>query len=355
MPWASSPGDARTLSDRVLSRVDQAPERGTVVVLGPTSGPDYAEALKAALTHPQREGVALVIVSFASSDMVAENLPSDLAAHAVQVVVVDNWSSGAERANARQLADANGWLLVEPTANLGFGEGVNAGVLAAAQLGYREFVTLNPDAVCTATTIVDLGRATAERPLALISPVVLRPDGTSFFTGSTIDVSRGRIRSGWIDGDADPVWKNWLSGACLAFSGGCFAALEGFAPEYFLYWEDVDLSRRAADLGMELVLRRDLSVGHDEGGTHGTTQGSGKSSLYYYYNTRNRLVFCAALAPQARGGWLATTPVESYRIWRRGGRRQLLTQPGGVWAALRGTVAGLRLALKRQRRVDIEV
>ena len=35
---------------------------------------------------------------------------------------------------------------------------------------------------------------------------------------------------------------NWLSGACLAFSATAFDRLGGFGEDFFLYWEDVDIS-----------------------------------------------------------------------------------------------------------------
>nr|WP_269779365.1 glycosyltransferase [Propioniciclava soli] len=122
------------------------------------------------------------------------------------------------------------------------------------------------------------------------------------------------------------------------------------AEDYFLYWEDVDFSRRAADAGFSLVLRSDLEVVHDEGGTHGVQPSRAKSPLYYFYNTRNRLLFGARVAPAARLTFLAATPAESRRIFLRGGRRQLLTQPAGLASALRGSAAGVAAVVRARQR-----
>lgn len=305
----------------------------------------YGEQLRAALNSAAANpaSTALVIVNYGSSQLIAQNVPTGLESEGVQVVVVDNFSSSPERDAITNLAAARGWELVAQE-NLGFGEGINAGVLRGAELGARSFVTLNPDAAATVQVIGALADALEEQPRTLLSPLVVASDGRPFFRGSTINLRTGRIRTGWVDGDGDPDWKNWISGACVAFTGATFAELDGYAAGYFLYWEDLDLSRRAANRGITLRLRLDLKVVHDEGGTHTAAASSGKSPLYYYYNTRNRLLFASRLVgPQERRAWLLNTPKESYRIWRRGGRRQALTEPKGVLAAIRGTIAGLRL------------
>ena len=50
--------------------------------------------------------------------------------------------------------------------------------------------------------------------------------------------------------------------------------LGGFDDEYFLYWEDVDLSYRCTRAGGALLVRQDLEVLHDVGGTQEPTAGS---------------------------------------------------------------------------------
>ncbi|MGO1488736.1 MAG: glycosyltransferase family 2 protein [Arachnia sp.] len=312
----------------------------------PLNGPIFAARLQTALRKSKADSefdLGIVVVNYGSSALLKENLPSSLTKDsAAQIVVVDNLSSGLERSKMRALAVARGWAMVEPDGNLGFGDGVNAGVLRAAQMGCGTFLTLNPDACAEAHVLEALAETARRQPKALVSPMIVDSDGKSRFRGSTVSMRTGRMRSGWVPCDADPEWKNWLTGACLAFSGEAFVRLGGFAAGYFLYWEDVDLSRRAANLGMTLVLRDDLLVVHDEGGTHTEPGSRSRSPLYYYYNTRNRLVFGARLAPRAnRAAWLLATPRESIMIWLRGGRKQLFTEPAGAVEAVRGSLDGL--------------
>lgn len=114
-----------------------------------------------------------------------------------------------------------------------------------------------------------------------------------------------------------------------------------------MYWEDVDISRRAEDLGLRLELRSDLVVVHDEGGTQGTRSSRAKSPLYYRFNIRNRMLFGRRfLRGRDWTRWVLASPRQSLLIWMRGGRRQALTDPRGVAAALRGLVQGMTYALR---------
>ena len=320
--------------------------RGDGTALHPLNGPRFAshlrEAMDASADAPD-EDLGIVVVNYGSSELLRSNIPSELGEEAAaRIIVVDNFSGKPERQRLRDLALERGWSLIEPDDNLGFGDGVNAGVLRGAELGCRTFITLNPDAFAKPDVLKALAETARNEPDALISPFIVDSNGTQRFRGSTVSMRTGRIRTGWVTLDDDPEWKNWLTGACLAFSGAAFARLGGFADGYFLYWEDVDLSRRAANLGMDLVLRHDLRIIHDEGGTHTTPGTRSMSELYYYYNARNRLVFGARMAPKgSRVAWLLSTPRESMMIWLRGGRRQFLTQPGGIVATVRGSLKGI--------------
>ncbi len=290
-----------------------------------------------------QDDLGIIVVNYGSAGLLDVNLPPDLAAAAcARVVIVDNHSSNAELDRVRRLAEQRGWELVELPVNVGFGAGVNAGVLRAAELGCRAFVALNPDARAEPAVLRALGAEVRRDPRQLVSPLVLRSDGQPFFRGSTVSLRSGRIRAGWVE-SGDPEWRSWLSGACLTFSAEAFAELDGFAPEYFLYWEDVDLSVRAGNRGLRLRVRDDLQVVHDEGGTQERAAASqAKSPTYYYFNTRNRLVFGSRHGVRGgRLGWLVSTPGESTRIWLRGGRRQAIRQPQGIVAAVSGTLSGL--------------
>ncbi|MGP9845415.1 glycosyltransferase family 2 protein [Brachybacterium sp. 107] len=285
---------------------------------------------------------AVIIVNYGDPALVAANIGADVDADEnALVVVVDNYSTDNARAQAQDLCRDRGWAFVA-SPNDGFGAGVNRGVAAARAHGHTALITLNPDAVASADVLRELGRHVTDDPLALVSPFMDSGDGRPHFRGARVNRRTGQMRSGWSEGDQDSEWANWLSGACLAFSAQAFEALGGFSEDFFLYWEDVDISRRAAEQGMQLEIRPDLLVVHDEGGTQDAGSARTKSPAYYRYNIRNRMLFGRR---HVRGRdwarWVLASPRQSALIWMRGGRKQAFTEPRGLLAAARGFLDGL--------------
>ncbi|MFL0457503.1 glycosyltransferase family 2 protein [Brachybacterium paraconglomeratum] len=290
---------------------------------------------------------AVIIVNYGDPALVAGNVGADVDADdGALVVLVDNFHSAATRRDAAALCEERGWLLVT-SRNDGFGAGVNRGVEAARDRGHRTFITVNPDASASAEVLRELARHVADAPMTLVSPFMDSGDGRPHFRGARMHRRTGQMRSGWAADAEEPEWVNWLSGACLAFSAQAMELLGGFDEDYFLYWEDVDISRRAADLGMRLELRPDLRIVHDEGGTQ-TSSARTKSPTYYFYNIRNRMLFGRRnLRGREWARWVMASPRQSALIWMQGGRKQAFSEPEGLLAACRGFLAGLTQIFRR--------
>ncbi|MGY1727481.1 glycosyltransferase [Geodermatophilus sp. SYSU D01062] len=291
--------------------------------------------------------LGVVVVNYASSALLRRNLAAAGALGPdVRVVVVDNASTAGERAAVGLLAAERGWELVALPDNRGFGVASNAGIARARELGATTFCLLNPDASVSAQVLDELRRATLADPLTMLTPRIVDSGGRTVFAGSSLGLRDGRTGArGGTAVSTGPV-EEWLTGACLALSAELVDRTGGFAEDYFLYWEDVDLSHRVLAVGGRLAVRTDLVAVHDEGGTQGRQHGRAKSPLYYRYNARNRLAFGAAHLSRADLlRWVVRTPAASWEILLRGGRRQLLHSPRPAWAVLRGTLEGLRIAL----------
>lgn len=300
------------------------------------------------MTGASAAACAVIIVNFGDPSLVAGNIGPEVDADAdTLVVLVDNFHSPGARADAELLCRERGWLFVA-SANDGFGAGVNRGVAAARRRGHHAFVTVNPDAVAPMHVLRELALQVTDDPLTLVSPFMDTAGGRPHFRGMQMHRRTGQMRSGWSDDDEDPDWANWLSGACLAFSALAVDRLGGFAEDFFLYWEDVDVSRRARALGLRLEIRPDLLVVHDEGGTQEVVSARTKSATYYFFNIRNRMLFGRRhLRGRDWGRWILAAPRQSALIWMRGGRRQALTEPRGLLAAIRGFFAGSTQVLRR--------
>jgi N-acetylglucosaminyl-diphospho-decaprenol L-rhamnosyltransferase len=288
--------------------------------------------------------VGVVVVNFGYPTLLEQNLvPLARHLHGDQVVIVDNFAGLAQRAATTALARRQGWGLIAPGLNLGFGAGINAGLRHLIGLGFQRLLLLNPDATIDEAGVRTLAEGVAADPGSLQCPRIHRANGTAWFTGGTVDVRAGRTRADAGSDGAAP--HGWLTGACLMVHASLWQWLGGFDERYFLYWEDVDLSWRCAQAGGTLVVRDDVTVVHDVGGTQDSP---GKSPVYVYFNIRNRMLFAAAHVNRRQLlHWLLLSPGYAVDVLQRGGRRDLLRHAGPLLlAALRGSAAALAITVR---------
>ena len=291
------------------------------------------------------DSLAVVVVNYGSSWLLERNLVPIGRETGARVVVVDNFVDDAERARVVELAAREGWSTVLPEGNTGFGGGMNLGVARARADGSTRYLLLNPDASIGLADVSTMLRRSVAAPFALLSPRVLRPDGSVWFDGADLYLHDGRIRSPRRRQSLAPErWEPWLSGACLMVTDLLWQTVGGFDESYFLYWEDVDLSHRVLASGGTLELCADATAVHDEGGTQ-ASHGVAKSSTYYFYNIRNRMTFA-----------VRNLPADDVRRWRRlilpiarevllqGGRRQFAQSLDPWVAGARGVMAARRAA-----------
>lgn len=304
---------------------------------------------------PTIDGLAVIVVNYGSSHLLGENLrPLATVIARDRVVIVDNFSSGEERAAITRLAEGR-WSTVLVRSNLGFGGGMNAGIAHARSLGATTFLLLNPDATIDADSVRALHRHVIDNPFTMVAPRILRPDGSTWFAGSDLYLEDGRIRSTRRRSERPGARsESWLSGACLMMSGELLERVGGFTDKYFLYWEDVDLSYRVVHAGGTLEVRSEAVALHAEGGTQGSghhAAGQAKSAVYYYYNIRNRLLFASENldSPRLRDWMRSTLPV-AREVLLQGGRRQFLRSPMPVIAGMRGVRDGLKIARRELAR-----
>lgn len=302
--------------------------------------------------------LALIVVNYASSALLEQNLVmverAARSAHDdVIVVVVDNWADEASRRDARAVAEEHDWNLLEPEGNLGFGGGVNHGMAWALSAGATDALVINPDAHIDQDSLVRLARATSPDRSVLAAPITTDSKGRVWFAGVDLMLHDGTMRSRLRrpSGDREP-FEPWLSGACLWITDVVWRLSGGFDDDYFLYWEDVDFSRRVVSAGGSLAIVEDARAIHDEGGTQGGTVASrAKSETYYYYNIRNRMLFAVRhLDDVTVRRWEQSIPRTAREVILRGGRRQLLQSVAPIRAYLRGVREARRIA--RSRRMD---
>jgi len=190
-----------------------------------------------------------------------------------QIIVVDNGSTDATCEIIRTVV---GVRLIEGHGNVGFGAGVNLGARAAVS---ELLLALNPD---TTVTHVDTDGL---RDIARLSPFGMR---ACLVRAGTRDIYLRHADWGW---RRELCWvlmlwflvprelsvrrptsrlkkpRLWVSGAAFAISRAEFLRLGGFDEEFFLYFEDVDLSRRYRQLGAQVGTTDAIVVTHQGQGS----------------------------------------------------------------------------------------
>jgi GT2 family glycosyltransferase len=209
-----------------------------------------------------RARLSVVVVTFGSGAALERSLPPLLAqfGEGDELVVVDNASVDDTVARVRRLAPRARLLVQER--NLGFAAGCNAG---AAVAGGDLLVFLNPDAV-VADGFADAIRRPLERGWDAWMGVVTA-GGALNTTGGVVHFTgiawSGQVGEPLAAAPAAPREVAFASGACLAVPRERWRELGGFAPEFFMYCEDVDLSLRAWLAGGHVGVEPEARVDHD--------------------------------------------------------------------------------------------
>lgn len=232
-----------------------------------------------------RSHVDAVVVAYRSEDRIATCLQALRAVEGMGRVVVIDHGDGM---SARVAADSGADTLYDPS-NPGFGAGQNRGV---ARCTAPYVVLCNPDAIVDPAAVrrgVDLLDRHAD--VAAVQGAVVnvstgtpersqgRELGAVHLLGRALRLRRllrfhvVRRAAGRVASVSDhvertpsrPVDVESLAATALLVRRSAYAAVGGFAGEYFLYGEDLDLCRRLRHAGWRLVALPERWATHDNG------------------------------------------------------------------------------------------
>ena len=224
--------------------------------------------------------VSAVVVTYNSAAVIDECLAGLVGDPRVEVIVVD---SGSDDASARMAASFNGVVCIEIAENLGWSACSNAGA-RSARAGAIAF--LNPDTRTTSDALVRLASRLGG-DVAAVAPRFVNEDGTDqhfYFrlptpfsgpflylnSGQRIDEKLGRPVVRWhLYAEELPIEAEiaHAGAACVVVDAAEFRRLGGFDERMWIFFSDVDLSRRLALTGRRLVVDWDVPVTHLGGGS----------------------------------------------------------------------------------------
>ncbi len=278
---------------------------------------------------PQTGAVELdvVIVNWNAGDTIARCLSSldAVAPHipALTVTVVDNASTDGSA--DRLLATNFDLKIIRNDKNLGFAAACNQGASAG---NATRILFLNPDVLVTSSDAVNKTLAflaeEGNASVGICGIQLLDEDGKIARTLSPFPTplrvlgwmtALDRIVPKVFQSHFLPVSAHYAShpvdsimGAFLMIRRPLFSRLGGFSTKFFVYYEDVDLCKRAWDAGSQCWYLADASVIHEGCGTTRNIR-----ATRYFYSTRSRIIyglrhFSPVTGYLAALGWLVVDP-----------------------------------------------
>ncbi len=207
--------------------------------------------------------VSASIVSCDSAHLLPECVASLRENGVTEIVIVDNGCTDDTAAWAK----GEGLGLVTCKLNEGYGRAMSQGVAATPPTDYC--LLINPDLTMDAGAVAALLAAAQRYPDALLfGPQVIEPDGRIFFQARSLLSSFLPNKDGPLILPTGDASTPFLTGACHMVKRDWFLKTGGFDPNIYLYYEDDDLCRRAADAGQPPIYVPDAVTRHLRGQSH---------------------------------------------------------------------------------------
>jgi N-acetylglucosaminyl-diphospho-decaprenol L-rhamnosyltransferase len=230
--------------------------------------------------------LSVVIVNFNSASLLErclDSLSSYASSDALEIVVVNN--DARETETLVSLKERFSFTLHHAPENPGFGKASNLG----ARLTQGEtLLFLNPDTTWLRGDIFAAARQLSSSPsTAIVGFRLLTPEREVQSWSAGVEITLWDIlRNNLSLPQSRKLWSSpvvcsaaWVSGAAMLVRRDVFETLGGFDETFFLYFEDVDLCRRARQAGKDVLYFPDLTFLHIGGKSSSSSQ---KQKHYFY-------------------------------------------------------------------------
>ncbi len=240
----------------------------------PDSTPPHTPAIAPRRAHAPAVALAVVVVNFCqwqnTARLVRQLRRSALVRTGVaEIQVIDNGSP--THPLAERIANLRGVSVRRSDTNLGFAAAVNRGCRLTAGAWV---LLLNPDITVPDGFLDDVFGRTARgdvpSDVGVIGFRLRNRDGTPqpsagpfpSFGRTLAGLFRSRARRKCRVNHGGGRAVEWVTGGCLLVRRECFEQLDGLDESFFLYYEDVDFCRRAAERGWQVRFDPALEVTH---------------------------------------------------------------------------------------------
>lgn len=183
------------------------------------------------------------------------------------VTIVDNGSIDESVLRAENEDWGHPTRVLRRDSNPGFGSSMNFGTFSQ-ETPHGQVLILNPDVLVTPEALESLSlHLDTNHALGAIGPVLRTSNGADVSSARKFPTPRSIAQRYVVNEDHDGIltFVDWICGASMLWRREAFEQLGGFSPDYFLYFEDVDICRRAKEAGWRIALDGGTSAIHDQG------------------------------------------------------------------------------------------
>lgn len=193
-----------------------------------------------------------------------------------EVIVIDNHSGDGQLTEFK--IDFPEFSFIENKGNYGFANGCNLGT-HHSKGDYLFF--LNPDTIVNLDALNQLLKTSKTHPEISILTcrqenengkdtkpygLSLSPTTLTGFLRAICRMLNQKLPIQTIDNAIHAIFPDWVSGSAILISREKFSELNGWSEDYWMYYEDMDLCKRARELGGEVAMLTNIKIIHNHGG-----------------------------------------------------------------------------------------
>ena len=256
--------------------------------------------------------VHIIIVNYGTADLAIASILSLRSnqenLHQLTVSLVDNASINNDVELLTQAIQSNHWqdwvTLIPSKMNGGFGYGCNIGIRQALIQHADYIMLLNPDTLVKPNAITALAKFLDEHPqVGIVGSQLQNADGHIENSAHRFHTIAGELLDGARFGPltrllnkyevTPPRQENahvcdWVSGSAMMIRKKVIQDIGLIDEAFFLYFEEVDFFKRAANAGWQTWYVPTSKVMHIEGASTGIK--STKRRPQYWYHSRRRYI-----------------------------------------------------------------
>ena len=254
-------------------------------------------------------------------------------------------------------------MIIKSKNNGGYASGMNLGTHEALKLGAEFLLYVNNDIIVTKDFLEPMIKiALANKKVGMISPKVLYQHDPNMIYCAGGELSKLRC-VGLAKYQGKSADKYGTNSRNISIAEGCFIFIRkevfenvGFMDEkFFMYFEDAEFSERVRDQFHILYLHNSI-VYHKSGAGHSWSE---YTDVYYFYYTRNRLLFFSeksffyklyVITFSISNSIAKSLVLGSKLIVKNVNRKKIQKSIGYIWE---GTFYGIRQILKLDSLEDL--